>query len=239
VSFAVAAIAACDGGATPAVPDADVDAASLTIPVIPMNIVVTDRSIQVYMEAIDFGDVGCVVTPFPEIGQCSAFVDGNPCGALDLTQSCLTDIGVEIDGVRVQPMFRGENDPWTFYDSRFGTGSLALVVAGCGHPETRISLDGPPLPTVQVSAVLENGDAHVSWTTDLPATSAIAFVATGLYTPFCHVEGVNERVFGHLTSAMSASVQAINSRTNVVTELGNATIWRAGVAHADFPTTQR
>lgn len=227
VFIVVMAIAACDAP-TPAQPDAAVDGRPpLVLPTIPMNIVVTQSSISVYMDAADFGGFNaCVVTPFATVGQCSGAVDGNPCWALKPALSCITDVGVELDGQRLQPQHPGGTDPWTFYYEPFGTGALSLVIAGCGHPETRIALDGPPRLQVEVSAVLENRDVHVAWTTDGPTTSAMAKAGPA----FCHVEGVNEYTFKNWPD-MYAGVTAFNSRSDVVSDFGPATIWSGTAAY--------
>src|SRR5689334_344222 len=105
-------VAACDKAAPAVVVDADVDSKStLVIPVLPMNIVVSDHLVEVYMEAVDYGDAGCVVTPFPVIGECSVSVDGNPCSFYPEEYSCITDVGVELDGQRLVPAHPGGSDP--------------------------------------------------------------------------------------------------------------------------------
>lgn len=106
--------------------------------------------------------------------------------------------------------------------------SLTLVVAGCGHAKTRIPLDGAPQPTVQVSATRTNANIRVTWSTSSPTPSA--FVT--LSPVYCHVADVNEHVFGWPSQVMTARVTAFVAPTDVVTDLGHATIWRGGTATA-------
>lgn len=226
-TFVVIAVAACDAPA-PTQPDAAVDAKPpLVLETIPMNIVVTQRSIEVYMEALDLGERDCKVTTFPTIGgACSWSADGNPCWGHDASASCITNIALELDGKSVLPANRGGIDPWTFYDERFDDGTLTLIVAGCGHPATRIPLGSPSPMQAGVTAVQENRDVHVTWTTDPPASSAIVGVSGTLFSQACHTVGINEQTISNMPNARLANVIGVDTRTDLVTDFGPATIWR-------------
>ena len=207
----------------------DARKSTLVVETIPMNIVLTEHSVSVYMEAVDFGDSDCVVTPFPTVGHCSVSVDGGPCWAKAPAESCITDLAIELDGQRLTPANFGGTDPWRyFYSERLDSGMATLVIAGCGHAEARIPLSGSALLQVQVSAVKENRDVRVTWATDQPASSAIAELSNGLFAPFCHVEGTNEYLFTNFGGAEWAQVSAISTRTELATDFGPATVWRAG-----------
>jgi hypothetical protein len=203
---------------------------------IPMNIVVTDGVVQVYMDAVDLGNCDCAVTTFPTIGACTPLTDANPCDGNPYCTSCITDFGIEVNEQRLVPTAAtGNSDPRMFYGDAFPPGDLSLVVAGCGHPSTRISLDGAPF--LQVSAVTDHvdGTQHVSWTTDAPASSALVTIASEFSGDLCRVQGVSDYTFGNAVTGLSVQVQALDVEQDVVTEFGTAAIWRGGSAEAQFP----
>ena len=223
----VASAAACESSA----PSDDEE--PLTIP---MRIVVTDNAVQVYMEAADLGTCSCSPQLFPAVGSCSPVTDANPCSGNPNCTSCVTDVGVELNGTRLAETIYGGNDPWTGYYGTIPSGQLSLVLAGCGHPTTRIALDGPAFPRVTAAADYVNETPHVSWTTDVAPLSTLVTLYGGTHGDLCNVQDVSEHTFTGWTYGASVGVQPLGSRVDVDTELGPATIWRAGVASATFPS---
>ncbi len=203
--------------------------------IIPMRIVVSDGAVQVYMEAADLGNCGCSKLVFPEIGSCSFLTDAGPCNDAPYCTSCISDFGVEVNGERLTATGYSGNDPWTRYYGAFPAGELSLVVAGCGHPTTRISLDGPAFPEATATADYVDGIPHVSWTTSTPPLSTLLTLYGGTHGDLCHTHDVSEYAFTDWMYARSVDVQPLGSRVDIDTEFGPATIWRAGNAFAMFP----
>ena len=223
-----AAAAACGESST--MPDSQVP---LTFP---MRIVVSAGAVQVYMEAADLGGCACSAVIFPSVGSCSFLTDAGPCSGNPYCRSCITDFGVEVNGVRLTPTGDGGNDPWTRYYGTIPNGQLSLVLAGCGHPPTRISLDGPAFPRVTVAADYVNGAPHVSWITDAVPLSTLLTLYGGSHGDLCHVQDGSDYTFAGWMYASAVAVQPLGSRMDVDTEFGPATIWRSGAASAMFPT---
>jgi hypothetical protein len=203
---------------------------------VPMQVVVTKGTIQVYTNAVDLGDCMCTALNFPDVGSCSYITDSSPCNVDPFCHSCITDVGIEIDGQRVAPIGDGGNDPWARYYDSFPSGQLSLVIAGCGHPTTRIPLDGPAYLQTSVTADYVSGVPHVRWTTDLPPLSSLVNFSASLGGELCHAPGtVSDYTFTGYLGGLSVEVQPLGFRADVDTEFGPATIWRAGDAYAMFP----
>lgn len=198
---------------------------------LPMDIVVTDGRVEIYLEGADLGGCECNETRFPAPGTCSIVSDVNPCG--ESCDSCITDLGVELDGKRLAPKRRSSPDPWSFEYEPFASGSLAVVIEGCGHPKTRFSIDGPAFPSTTVTANYVNGKQHVQWTSDASTDLGSLLSFTNIYGRLCHVAGTDytDDYGGNL----DVEVNPFVSRTELDTELGHATIWRGGRASASFP----
>jgi hypothetical protein len=185
------------------------------------------------MEAADLGNCGCSALKFPAVGSCSFLTDVSPCNDFPCNKSCITDVGVEVNGARLEaptPVYGG-NDPLTRNYGMFPAGQLSLVLAGCGHPTTRISLDGPAFPQATATADYVSGMPHVSWTTDTPSLGALLTLYGGDYGAFCYVQDVSDYTFT-VPFATSIEVQPLGWRADVDTEFGSATIWRAGSTSA-------
>lgn len=200
-----------------------------------MQVVVTDGEIQVYMDAVDLGSCGCAALPFPEVGSCSYITDASPCNEDPYCQSCITDFGIEVDGQRLAPTRSGGDDPWTRFYGSFPSGQLSLALAGCGHPLTRISLDGPAYLQTTATADYVNGVPHVSWTTNTPPLTTLATLWDSLSGEICNVQSAADYTFSGWVHGYAAAVQPLGSRMVVDTDFGTATIWRAGTASATFP----
>lgn len=213
-------------------------ACNTTVVDLPMNIVVTDGHVEIYMEAADLG-CECNEIVFPAPGTCATLTDANPCGGMDSCHSCITDIGVELDGKRLAPTRHGGKDPWWFEYDPFAAGSLSVVVEGCGHPKTRIPIDGPAFPTTTtVTADYDSGlNAHVTWTSDAPPGTGAFVSLSNTYGQMCHVTSGTEFTADGWARSLDAEVIPLVSRTELDTAVGHATIWRGGRAFATFPTT--
>jgi len=208
------------------------DAASQTFP---LRVVVTDRSVQVYTDAADLGTCTCSALTFPAVGSCSGITDANPCDGNPYCNSCITDFGVEVDGQRLSPPVSGGTDPHAAYFDMLPAGQLSLVLAGCGHPSTRISLDGPAFLDASATADYVNGTAHVSWNTSGAPLGTLLEIDGGLGGDLCQVQDVSEYTFASWPRALGVQVWPLGSRADVDTAFGPATIWRAGNAWAQFP----
>lgn len=207
---------------------------------IPMQIVVGDGFVQIYMEGADLGGCSCQAVAFPAAGACSFLTDAGPCDSNPSCRSCLTDVHVEVGGTPLPLLGTRSADPLTLAYGTFPAGALALVVAGCGHPSTRISLDGPAFPHATVTADFASGGApHVTWATDAGSVGALLTLRGGSHGELCHVEGASEYTFTDWMFGSSIVVEALASRTEAMTEFGAATVWRAGAAGAMFPPQAR
>jgi hypothetical protein len=203
---------------------------------LPLRIVVSERAVRLYMDARDLGDCGCSAVRFPTVDACSFLTDANPCSGSPFCESCITDIGVEVNGERLTPTAYGGRDPLTRYYETFPSGQLTLVLAGCGHPTTRISLDAGAFLESTATADYVDGVPRVRWTTDAPALSTLLTLYSGSHGDLCHVQDVAEYSFAGWTSANSVTVQPLDSRVDIDTDFGPATVWWAGTASAIFPT---
>ena len=220
-------IGAC--GSSESTPDA-------TAPLdLPMNIIVLDDRIEVYMDAADRGSCLCTATRFPAPGRCSFLTDAGPCSGNPYCPSCITDVGVELDGQRLTPTIRGDTDPWTLYYDPFAAGQLSVVLEGCGHPQTRIPVDGIPFPQTTVTAEYVNGRPHAAWTSDAMVVSTMVTIYGPIAPDLCHVQNVSDYTSETLMYARSVRVSPFVSRTELDTEFGHATIWRGGNGFAMFP----
>ena len=202
---------------------------------LPMHVIVTDRSVTAYLDAADILPCGCHSFSFPLVGECSTSTDANPCDGNPYCPSCVTDFGVELDGQRLTPTSNRGSDPWGGFYAPFASGSLELVIAGCGHPTTRIPLDGPAFPSATATADYVGGTAHASWTTDASSQQALVTVFTGYTGHMCFVAGAADYTFPGYSQAISVDVQPLAAPIELDTPLGHATVWRAGDASAPFP----
>jgi hypothetical protein len=144
---------------------------------------------------------------FQTVGNCAALSDVFSCtgGRIDECVSCFTDISVQVDGVRQEPTGFGSYEPWTQYYEPFAAGALELVLVGCGRDETRVSLDGPAFVQPSVTATFVDGVPTVSWTTELPAASALVTLYGGVSGETCHLSGVDRHQFTQWTHARNAT----------------------------------
>jgi hypothetical protein len=202
---------------------------------IPMQILVSAGGVQVYTGAIDLMPCTCQALAFPAVGTCSFLTDAGPCDGNPSCHSCLTDFGVEVDGVRLAPTGYGGTDPHALYYGTFPSGQLALVLAGCGRGTWRIPLDGPALPSPTVQATYVNGVPTVAWATDVPAQNAMLTLSSGTHGELCLVQNVEEYSFQGWGPPQSVSVQTFGAPTEMQTAFGMATIWRGGASGATFP----
>ena len=230
LAIVTAFVAGCTGTGTGT--GSSPDAAPQTFP---LRVVVTDRSVAVYTDAADLGTCSCIALTFPAVGSCSGITDGNPCDGDPYCNSCITDFGVEVDGQRLTPQASGGTDPHAAYFDMLPAGQLSLVLAGCGHPSTRISLDGPEFLGTSAMADYVNGSAHVSWSTSGAPLGTLLEIDGGLGGALCQVQDVSEYTFGSWPKALGVQVWPLGSRADVDTAFGPATIWRAGNAWAQFP----
>lgn len=222
--------------------DMPADSAEPLVPIeIPMNIVVGDHSLVLYMNGRDKVGCDCLPVEFLAVGERGIGSDAQPCGLPSNCPagSCITELGVEVDGARLatHDMDLYLEDPWVLPYDPFPTGVTTLVIAGCGHPETRIPIGRPALPIVTVTADYVAGHPHVSWTTSIPAVSAMVSISAptagghGAHVPGSETEYTETELW----SAFFASVTAYVSSVEVATEFGPATVWHAGVGSARFP----
>lgn len=201
---------------------------------LPMHVVVTDHSVTAWLDAADILPCNCHPFVFPAVGSCSTDTDAGPCSGNPYCPSCVTDFAVEEDGVRMTPTADGGNDPWTRYYDQFSDGTHTLVIAGCGHPTTRISLDGAAFPTAVATVQQASGDTLVSWTTNATNQQALVTRSGGFGAETCFVDSASQYTFTG-TSGLGVQVEPLGARTELDTELGHATIWRAGVASVQLP----
>jgi len=197
----------------------------------PMWIVVTDGGVAMYTNGADFGDCTCTALRFPDVGTCSFISDAGPCPGQCL--SCIRRFDVEVNGQSDSSVVNGE-DPWATAFTQVPGSSLTLVLEGCGHPTTRIPLDGPAFPEATAMADYVGGKPHVSWTEDASATSTLVTLQGGLHGEFCNLSGT-EYTFDDWDFAYWAAVAPLAAPTSVETNFGPATVWRAGGASAQFP----
>ena len=202
----------------------------------PLQILVSDRSVWVYTNAANLEPCFCVPTVFPTIDTCTYLTDANPCSDNPNCHSCFTDFAVEVDGTRLSsPEVYGQSDPlFGFYDP-FPVGQLSLVLTGCGRGTVRIPLDGAPNPTPTVTAEYVGGLAATSWSTDLPSNLALLTLEGGLGGPMCLALDVHQFAFRGWPTAMAVTVQAFGSAVNLQTPFGAATLWRGNSSYAKFP----
>lgn len=203
---------------------------------LPMHVVVTDRTVTAYLDAADILPCGCHPFVFPAAGACSTSTDANPCDGNPYCPSCVTDFGVELNGERLTPAVMRGTDPWGGYYAPFAEGKLELVIAGCGHPTTRISLDGGAFPSATAAADYVGGMAHASWTTNATSQQALVTLYGGYSANTCFVSGATDYTFTGYAQGLSVGVQPLGAPTEIDTELGRVTVWRAGDASAQFPT---
>jgi hypothetical protein len=207
-----------------------------------MRIVVTEHAVQMYTDAADQRGCDCSAFIFPVVGACSISTDAGPCSS-GYCGSCITDFGVEVNGTRVPPRISGGYDPWTlYYTGALPSSGLSLVLEGCGHPSTRIPLDGPAFPQTTATADYIDDVPHVSWASDAPSLGTLLTFFGPISPDLCHVQGETEHSFTHLPYervGTSVLVQSLVSRTDINTDFGAATIWRAGSSLAPFPSPRQ
>ena len=202
---------------------------------LPMHVVVTDHSVTANLDAADILPCGCQPFPFPAVGACSTSTDANPCDGNPYCPSCVTDFGVELNGQRLTATSESGGEPWRQDFAPFGPGELELVIAGCGHPTTRISLDGAGFPSVTASADYVGGTAHASWMTDATSQQALVSIFTGYTEHTCFVSGAAEYTFTGYSYGTGVNVQPLGAPRELETALGHVTVWRAGEASAQLP----
>lgn len=203
--------------------------------VLPMQIVVSDGGVSVYLDGADFSGCGCFPLRFPAPNECSFLSDVNTCNLTTYCQSCITDLHVEVDGIALEPTWLGGHDPWGRGYESFPPGELMLVIAGCGHDATRIPLDGAPFGEVTAVADYVDGVAHVAWTTNVPAPTTLLTMYGGWHGEVCRVDGASEYSFETWPAANYVITQPAAAITELDTELGPVTLWRVGMTTADFP----
>jgi hypothetical protein len=203
---------------------------------LPMHVVVTDHTVAAYLDAADILPCSCHPFVFPAVGACSTSTDANPCEGNPYCPSCVTDFGVELNGQQLTPTVTTGNDPWGGYYAPFAAGALELVIAGCGHPATRIPLDGAAFPSATATADYVGGTAHASWTTDATSQQALVSIYTGYTGHLCFVSGASDYTFTGYSYGTAVNVQPLAAPTELDTDVGHVTIWRAGDASADLPT---
>ncbi len=201
---------------------------------LPMHVIVTDHSVAAWLDAADILPCNCKPFVFPAAGSCSTSTDAGPCSGNPYCPSCITDFAVEENGVRMTPIADGGNDPWMRYYDHFSDGTHALVIAGCGHPTTRISLDGAAFPTATATVQQGSGDTLVSWTTDATTQQALVTRSGGYGADTCFVEGASQYTFAG-AGGLGVEVQPLGVAHDAETALGHVTIWRAGDASAQLP----
>lgn len=205
---------------------------------IPLQVVVSDSSIAVYMDGADLRDCTCEPLAFPALGTCSFITDANPCNGNRVCDSCITEFGVEVDGAPVAVGTNGATDPRTITrDTPFPPGALALVIGGCERATIRIPLDGAPFGTPTATAdYVGTNMPHVSWTTDVAAASTLVTLYGGTHGDLCHVAGASEYTFADWMFGSYAIVQPLTSRVDIPTDFGPATVWRGDAVSATFPS---
>lgn len=208
---------------------------------LPMQIVVSEHEVSVYMEAADLGTCDCSEVTFPAPGTCTLTTDANPCSGNPVCRSCLTDIHVEVDGAPLAPDAGGTigTDPWRAHYAFYPVGALELVIEGCGHLPTRIPLDAIAFPKTTVVAEW-NIDTHTPrarWTVESPspAPETLVTLRSEFGSTFCRTSAASEHTF---TSVFGRSIEAepLFSHRDIETEVGFVTVWRAGFDSADLPS---